>query len=120
LVSVAPPISVEVDPVGPSPRDWKYYPGLALFTYSLAAYGIAAATPLFFTPAVAATVAGGVVASGEISFWVSVALLGRPVVLALRARFRGCFRRRTDIDPTSEEGESGSHTCPPPREESVR
>jgi hypothetical protein len=72
-------------------RGWKFYLGLALFIYSLATFGIAALAPFLFGPAVAATVATGVIISGEVGFWVSAALLGKPFVLALKAKLKGLF-----------------------------
>jgi hypothetical protein len=88
-------------------KGWKYYLGLALFAFSLATFGLAALTPLVFAPAVAATVATGGVISGEIGFWVSAALLGKPFIEALKAKVKGIFARRS-----APPGRSAAGTCP--------
>ncbi len=72
-------------------RGWKFYIGLALFVYSFGTFGIAALVPFLFSPAVAATLVTGVVFSGELGFWVSAALLGRPFVDALKAKLAAAF-----------------------------
>jgi hypothetical protein len=66
----------------------RYYFGLALFGYSFATFGLAALTPFVFAPAVAATVATGIVISGEVGFLVSAALLGKPFVEALKTKIK--------------------------------
>jgi hypothetical protein len=75
-------------------RGWKFYVGLAFFVYSCATLGIAALVPFLFSPAVAATLVTSVVVSGELGFWVSAALLGRPFVDALKGKLVALFVRR--------------------------
>jgi hypothetical protein len=78
----------------PTPeKGWKYYLGLTLFAYSLATIPLAALCPWLFSAAVAAAVVTGVVISGEVGFWVSAALLGKPFVEALKAKLKGWFAR---------------------------
>jgi hypothetical protein len=78
---------------GPEEKGWKYYLGLALFGYSVMTFGLAALAPFVFAPARAATIATGVVVSGEVGFWVSAALLGKPFVEALKANVKGLWTR---------------------------
>jgi hypothetical protein len=75
-------------------RGWKFYLGLSLFIYSFATFGIAALIPFFLSPAAAASLVTCVVISGEIGFWASAALLGRPFVDALKAKLAAVFTRR--------------------------
>jgi hypothetical protein len=75
-------------------RGWKFYIGVVLFVYSFGTFGIAALVPFLFSPAMAATLVTGVVVSGEIGFWVSAALLGRPFVDALKAKLVAPFVRQ--------------------------
>jgi hypothetical protein len=77
-----------------SARGWKLYVGVALFVYSILTIGIAALSPLLFPAAIAVIVGAGAILSGEIGFWVSVALLGRPFVAGLKARFTSFFVRK--------------------------
>jgi len=86
----------------PTPtHGWKYYLGIGLFVFSCATFGFAALAPLIFSPAIAATVATGVVISGEIGFWVAAALLGKPFVEGLKAKLKGWFHRPTAPRPLS-------------------
>jgi hypothetical protein len=80
-------------------RGWKLYVGLALFVYSFGTLAIAAAIPFLFSPALAATLATCVVVSGEIGFWVSAALLGRPFIDALKARLGAILVRQRSPAP---------------------
>ncbi len=80
-------------------RGWKFYVGLALFVYSFATFGIAALVPFVFPPAVAAALLTGVVLSGELGFWVSAALLGRPFIDALKAKVAALVARRDSRAP---------------------
>lgn len=76
-----------------SARGWKFYLGVALFVYSLATLALLALIPFLFTATVAATLVTAVVVSGELSFWVGAALLGKPFVEALKTKIRGFFGR---------------------------
>jgi len=75
-------------------KGWKYRLGLVLFIYGLAPLEIAMLLPLLGLPGhVTASLAAFVIITGEISFFVSVALLGKPFVESLKARFHKLFRR---------------------------
>lgn len=80
-------------------RGWKFYLGLSLFIYSCATFGIAALVPFLFSPAVAASLVTCVVISGEVGFWASAALLGRPFVDALKSKLASVFMRRQAVAP---------------------
>lgn len=72
-------------------KGWRYYLGLALFIYSVAVIGVAACAPLLFSPGIAAMAAGGVLLSGDVAFWLSVAVLGKPFVYATVRKGKGFF-----------------------------
>jgi len=76
-------------------KDWKYYLGLALFVYCflpLLTVEFVALLPLSTEQAV---VFGAIyVGSGEVAFLLSLALLGKPFVNALKERVFGFFRRK--------------------------
>jgi hypothetical protein len=78
----------------------KRYGGLALLTYSGLAFGFAALAPLLFSLPVAATVAIAAIVSGEIAFWLSLGVLGKPFVSGLQARLEGCFIPRAEGGPS--------------------
>ena len=78
---------------------WKYYIGLTLFGYSLTTFPLAALAPFLFSPALAATVATAIVVSGEVGFWISAAILGKPFVEALKAKVRSFFSRPAEAGP---------------------
>jgi hypothetical protein len=80
-------------------RGWKFYVGLALFVYSFGTLGIAALVPFLFPSTVAVTLVTCVVVSGEIGFWASAALLGRPFIDALKARIVAFFAREESLAP---------------------
>lgn len=52
-----------------------------------------------FGPTVAATVATGIVISGEVCFWVSAALLGKPFVEGVKAKIKSLFQRAPVAPP---------------------
>jgi hypothetical protein len=81
-------------------RGWKFYVGVALLVYSCAMWPLAALVPFFFSALVAATVATALVVSGEIAFLISVVLLGKPFILALKARLKSWFGRGREPAPS--------------------
>jgi hypothetical protein len=82
------------------PRNWKYYLGLALFLWSIAAIGVAACAPLLpVSAAAAAAIATAVVISAEIAFWASAALLGKAFLATAKAKIRELFTRRVSTAP---------------------
>jgi hypothetical protein len=87
-------------------KGWKFYLGLTLFLFSLATFGAAALAPFLFSAATAATVVTAAVVSGEIGFWVSAALLGKPFVEALKAKVKGLFARGMGAVPPQPIGRS--------------
>jgi hypothetical protein len=92
-------------------KGWRFYVGLGLFGYGLAALGVAALAPALFAPALAATVATGVLVSGEVGFWVGAALLGKPLVEALKAKVKGFFVRPS-AQPPAHDPSAGAATPP--------
>jgi hypothetical protein len=82
-------------------RNWKFYVGVALLGYSSGTFGLAALVPLLFSPTVAATMATVVLISGELGFWVSAALLGKPAIDALKAKLAALFVRQWPGPPDS-------------------
>jgi hypothetical protein len=80
-------------------RGWKFYVGMTLLVYSFGTFGIAALVPFVFSPSAAAAIVTGVVISGELGFWVSAALLGKPFVDAVKARLMASFARREPATP---------------------
>jgi hypothetical protein len=75
-------------------KNWKYYLGLSLFIYSCFPYLIALVLPfLGLSAAVATSIAAGIVISGEIAFFASVALLGKPFMEAIKAKARQWLKR---------------------------
>lgn len=71
--------------------DWKYYLGLTLLGTSFLALGVIAAAPALFPAATAAAVVTGGIIAGEVSFWASAVLLGKPFFAALKAKVKGWF-----------------------------
>ncbi len=80
-------------------RGWKFYVGLALIVYSFGTLGIAVLVPFLFSPSVAAALVTGVVVSGEIGFWLSAALLGKPFIDALKAKLAALLARQAPRAP---------------------
>jgi hypothetical protein len=80
-------------------RGWKFRIGLALFIYSCATFLAAVLIPFLFSTAVAATLVTCVVISGEVGFWVSAALLGKPFIQGLKAKLKGWFARTDPAAP---------------------
>lgn len=84
----------------PLKKDWKYYLGVVLFIYGLVPYEIALMLPLLGLPgSLTASLAAGVIITGEISFFTSVALLGKPFIETLKAKFHQIFVRRGPPPP---------------------
>lgn len=77
-------------------KGWKWYLGVGLFGYSIAALGLAALMPILFSAAAAATLATALIVSGEVGFWVSAALLGRDVFHSLKTKIKGVFVHATE------------------------
>lgn len=75
-------------------KNWKYYLGLTLFIYSFAGYGIAASVPIFkFPGAVTAVLVTIFIITSDASFYISVALLGKPFIHAVKEKFKEYWKR---------------------------
>ena len=75
-------------------RPWTYYLGLALFIFSFVAYGVVALLPfLHLATMTAATVATVLIVAAELSFFSSVALLGKPFLQTLKEKWCALWRR---------------------------
>lgn len=72
----------------------RFYLGIILLIYNCAAYALAALVPfLGLSGARAASVAGGLILSGELAFVAGVALLGKPFLETLKTKFSEWFSR---------------------------
>jgi len=80
-------------------KDKKYYLGIALFGYSFIPY-IFTFLILPFLPisnVKAVSIATGLLISSEVSFFLSVALLGKPFIQLLKSKIKGSiFRKKGD------------------------
>lgn len=80
-------------------KDKKYYLGIALFGYSFIPY-IFTFLALPFLPisnVKAVSIATGLLVSSEVSFFLSVALLGKPFIQLLKSKIKGSiFRKKGD------------------------
>ncbi len=81
-------------------KNWKYYTGLSFLIYSF--IPICTAELVFFLPVSKASAVSFIVvylASGEVTFLVGVALLGKPFVTAFKARIKAFFFPRREVTP---------------------
>lgn len=81
-------------------KGWQYYLGIALLVYSvipLCTVGLVPLLPLTKTQAVALSAV--YLGSGEGAFLLSVALLGKPFVQAVKAKIKGYFLRPKEAGP---------------------
>jgi hypothetical protein len=80
-------------------KDKKYYLGITLFGYSVIPY-IFTFLVLPFLPVSnvkAVSIATGLLISSEVSFFLSVALLGKPFIQLLKSKIKGSiFRKKGD------------------------
>jgi hypothetical protein len=80
-------------------KDKKYYLGIALFGYSFIPY-IFTFLVLPFLPisnVKAVSIATGLLVSSEVSFFLSVALLGKPFIQLIKSKIKGSiFRKKGD------------------------
>lgn len=75
-------------------KDWKYYLGLSLFIYSVVPILVLAILPfLGMSLSEMGTLAVVFLASGEVAFYASAVLLGKPFLAALKTKFASWFRR---------------------------
>lgn len=74
-------------------KDWKYYLGLSLFIYSLVPILVLAILPFMgMSLSEMGTLAVVFLASGEVAFYASAVLLGKPFLAALKAKCAAWFR----------------------------
>lgn len=81
-------------------RNWKYYLGITLFIYSFLPYCVAGIL-LFFRMPIAKFLKLLVIfiASAELSFAASAALLGKTVIEAIKSKIHNIFRPRVAMRP---------------------
>lgn len=85
---------------GSMKHDWKYYLGLGLFISNFVAYGMIAILPFCgFSGATTAALATGLVLFAEGAFLVSVVLLGKPFLEAVKTWFKKILRRAVASQP---------------------
>ena len=73
-------------------KDWKYYTGIVCFVWSFAAYGIlAGVTASSLTASTKALTAGILIDSAEIAFFLSILLLGKTFVMAMKDKLKQWF-----------------------------
>jgi len=81
-------------------RDWKYYLGITLFVYSFLPYCVAGILLFFHMPiARLLKLLGIFIASAEISFVASAALLGKTVIEAIKSKIYSIFKPRVAMQP---------------------
>lgn len=82
-------------------KDKKYYLGITLFVYSFIPYAFTFLV-LPFLPisnVKAVSIATGLLISAEVSFLLSVALLGKPFIQLLKSKIKGSISRKKDDAP---------------------
>jgi hypothetical protein len=77
-------------------KDWKYYLGMTLFIYCWIPYIVSGAVLFFNIPmGKLIGIMAAFIASSEISFAISVVLLGKPFIQMLKAKLKGkLFRHK--------------------------
>lgn len=88
-------------PATDTPKTWKHRLGMILIVYSFIPLCTVELVAFLGVPASQAVTLGAFyVASGEIAFLLAVALLGKPFVMAVKAKIKGFFfRSKTDAAP---------------------
>ncbi|MFK5855338.1 MAG: transporter suffix domain-containing protein [Bacteroidota bacterium] len=78
-------------------RNWKYYLGIILFIYSFIPY-IATGLIFFFNVPIGQLIAliGAFLTSAEVSFAISIVLLGKPFLLIIKTKFKSLFKRNEE------------------------
>ena len=83
-------------------KGWKYYVGICFFVYSLIPMTAVAILPfLGLSLAEAGTFALAFIATGEISFWIAAALLGKEIITAIKKKVFAIFKRTAPPKPIS-------------------
>ena len=83
----------------PLEKDWRYYLGLGLFIFSWLTFAVALLTPFMpVSNATAAALATAFIIAGEVTFWASVALLGKPFMQLLKAKLIAFLHSRKPVE----------------------
>jgi hypothetical protein len=71
----------------PLEKDWKYYLGVGLFIFSWLTFAVTLLTPFMpVSKATAAVLVTALIIAGEVTFWASIALLGKPFMQLLKTK----------------------------------
>ncbi|MCD4784342.1 MAG: hypothetical protein K8T10_11025 [Candidatus Eremiobacteraeota bacterium] len=88
-------------------KNWKYYLGVTLFVYCWIPYIVSGLLLLYRVPlGKLLGIMAIFIASSEISFAISIALLGKTVVKALEAKIKGVFFRKKVAQPAKPVGKT--------------
>ncbi len=80
-------------------KDWKYYLGLGLFIFSWLTFFVALLAPFMpVSKATAAALATAFIIAGEVTFWASVALLGKPFMQLLKTKLITFLHSRKPVE----------------------
>ena len=83
----------------PLKKDWRYYFGIGLFIFSWLTFFFALLAPFLPVPnAIAAALATAFIIAGEVTFWASVALLGKPFMQLLKTRLIAFLHSRKPVE----------------------
>jgi len=77
-------------------KTWKFYLGIALFTYSWIPYIFVFLIMPFlsFTTTEALSISSVILVTAEVAFAISIALLGKDFINMLKAKFKSKFLKR--------------------------
>lgn len=80
-------------------KDWRYYLGIGLFIFSWLTFFVALLVPFMpVSHAIAAALATAFIIAGEVTFWASVALLGKPFMQLLKAKLIAFLHSRKPVE----------------------
>ena len=83
-------------------KGWQYYLGVCFLVYSFVPMLSMAALPFLGLPlAESGLFAVAYLATGEASFWIAAALLGKELIAVLKTRAFSLFKRSSAINPVS-------------------
>ncbi len=81
-------------------KDWKYYTGMTLFIYCWIPYAVSGLLLFMQIPlGKLIGIMAAFIASSEISFAISIVLLGKPFIKMLEAKAKGVFQRHKPVQP---------------------
>jgi hypothetical protein len=85
--------------VPPLEKDWKYYLGLGLFIFSWLTFAVALLAPFMpVSKATAVALATAFIITGEVTFWASVVLLGKPFMQLLKTKLIAFLHSRKPVE----------------------